>query len=117
MQFVIEDWPFGQPFPKGNARTSSRGWWDKNLGFHVYSGATLPKELRPYRSKDFSLARWCEDEINGTVMPTTPSSTRYEPRPHQVEGAQQIIRAYGDGERGFLEADGTGLDIGMVTIG
>lgn len=109
MQFVIEDWPFGQPFPKGNARTSSRGWWDKNLGFHVYSGATLPKELRPYRSKDFSLARWCEDEINGTVMPTTPSSTRYEPRPHQVEGAQQIIRAYGDGERGFLEADGTGL--------
>ena len=76
MQFVIEDWPFGQPFPKGNARTSSRGWWDKNLGFHVYSGATLPKELRPYRSKDFSLARWCEDEINGTVIPTTPDPTR-----------------------------------------
>ena len=109
MQFVIEDWPFGQPFPKGSTRTASRGWWDKSIGFHVYSAVTLPKELRPYRSKDFSLARWCEDEINGTIMPATPSSTRYAPRPHQVEGANQIVDAYRRGERGFLEADGTGL--------
>ena len=107
MQFVIDEWPWGQPFPKGSGR--SKGWWDKSIGFHIYSAPALPRELRPYHCKDFSLGRWYEDEINNAVMPVTPSQTQYTPKDHQNEGADAIIRAYRNNERGFLEADGTGL--------
>ena len=107
MQFVIDEWPWGKPFPKGSGR--SKGWWDKSIGFHIYSAPALPRELRPYHCKDFSLGRWYEDEINNAFMPVTPSQTQYTPKDHQNEGADAIIRAYRNNERGFLEADCTGL--------
>lgn len=45
-------------------------------GFALYRGVLLPKELRPFRSQDLSLARWIEDERNATVLPVVEHGDR-----------------------------------------
>lgn len=89
-------------------------YW-KNHKIHVYRGTILPPELRPYRSEDFSYARWQEDELNKMVMPPEKSSVSFTPREHQLEAAKKIIKAYQQGWRGFLEADKTGLGKGLAS--
>lgn len=85
-------------------------------GLHLYKGALLPKHLRPYASKDFSYARWREDEANAIVQTPEKGSARFTPRPHQLEAAKKIYIAYQNGWRGFLESDSTGLGKTLSTL-
>lgn len=85
-------------------------------GLHLYKGALLPKHLRPYASKDFSYARWREDEANAIVQTPEKGSASFTPRPHQLEAAKKIYIAYQNGWRGFLESDSTGLGKTLSTL-
>ena len=94
-------------------------YYDKAKKVHFYKGAILPPELRIYKSEDFSLARWVEDEANGLVLPPQKASVTFSPKAHQKEGAKKIFKAYNDGWRGALLADKTGLGktlTGLVSI-
>lgn len=83
-------------------------WKDKKI--NVYKGSPLlPPDLQPYRSKDFSYQRWQEDELNGMVLTPETGKTKFSLREHQVEASKKILGAYSKKERGFLEADKTGL--------
>lgn len=82
----------------------------KEHKIHVYKGSPiLPAELRPFRCQDFSIGKWHEDEINGLSLPPEKGTARFTPRQHQIDGAQKIVQAYGNGHRGFLLSDGTGI--------
>lgn len=105
MYFVLS-LPWGVKFP------GVQYWKDRKI--HVYRGSILPKEMRPYASQDFSYERWQEDELNGIVMPPEKGSAKFTPREHQMEAAKKIFKAYSTGQRGFLEADKTGLGKGLA---
>lgn len=85
-------------------------------GLHQYTGPLLPKTLRPYASKDFSYARWREDEANAIVQTPERGSGSFKPKPHQLEAAQRIVASYNDGWRGYLQADSTGLGKTLSTL-
>lgn len=82
-------------------------------GLHQYTGPLLPKALRPYASKDFSYARWREDEDNAIVQQPERGSGSFKPKTHQLEAAQKIVASYNNGWRGYLQADSTGLGKGL----
>lgn len=106
MIYVLEDIPWGFKYPKVQ-------YW-KSHQISIYKGPLLPEALRPYRTNDFSFARWQEDELNGTVMPPEKGNTRFTPKPHQNEASKKIYQSYKNGARGFLEADMTGLGKGLA---
>jgi hypothetical protein len=81
--------------------------WDSDLRQFVYFGV-LPDGLKKYSSEDFSLERWIEDEINGSIQPIRYSNSM-KPRKHQVEAITRINQAAKAGWRGFIEADETGV--------
>lgn len=83
--------------------------YSKTLKVWTYQGDTLPAELIPYRSPDYSLLRWREDQYNRKILPVTPHEHRFTPRPHQKEAAIAIAKAAVAGKRGFIEGDGTGI--------
>ncbi|MDN5759165.1 MAG: DEAD/DEAH box helicase family protein [Tomitella sp.] len=80
----------------------------RSLGAYAHVGPELPVELRRYRSRPYSYARWREDEFNGHRGPgaSAPPKT---PRPQQVEGARAIATAYKAGWRGFWLGDDMGV--------
>lgn len=75
----------------------------------VFTGAILPSDLRPYRSQDYSLGRYYEDELNGHIMPPEKGTSVFKPHPHQASDAKKISEAYDNGWRGFLLASKTGV--------
>lgn len=83
--------------------------YDAKLKRSVYVGSTLPPELKPYQSKDYSLLRWDEDEYNKKVLPAGKVNYRFTPRDHQKVAASKIAKAAGAGWRGFIEADDMGF--------
>lgn len=99
--------------PWGFTHPGVQYWKDHKI--HVFRGAILPPELRPYASEDFSYSRWREDELNGMVMPPEKSPVTFTPREHQLAAAKRIVHAYQSGARGFLEADKTGLGKGLAS--
>lgn len=85
-------------------------------GFYVWKGVLLPADLQPYRTHDFSLSRWKEDEDNNTwVRPQAPK-VKFTPRPHQKEAAAKIAVSYQSGWSGFILADKTGLGKTLSTL-
>lgn len=98
--------------PWGVSHPKVKYWKDRKV--HVYKGAILPPELRPYKSEDFSYQRWQEDEMNGLVLPPEKSKTIFKPKEHQVEAAKKILQSYNSGSRGFLIADKTGVGKGLA---
>lgn len=82
--------------------------WDSDLRQFVFIGTQLPKDLTKYRTEEFSLERWIEDEING-YQPITTSKNLMTPRPHQVTAIKRIRSAAQGGYRGFINADSMGL--------
>jgi hypothetical protein len=100
--------------PWGFQHPDVQYWKDKKV--HVYKGALLPPELRRFASEDFSFARWREDELNGIVMPPEKGSVKFTPKPHQIEAAKAILKAYYTNKPGFLEADKTGLGKTLSTL-
>lgn len=93
--------------PWGFKHPNVQYWKDQKI--HVYKGAILPAELRPYASEDFSYSRWREDELNGMVMPPEKGAVKFTPKPHQVDAAKKIYKTYMTSGRGFLLGDKTGL--------
>lgn len=97
------------PFEERGVANANGARWDPYHRQTIYVGATLPYGLTPYASQDYSWERYVEDDLNGTIQPTRPSSMRFTPRPHQVEAVTKIANAAARGYRGFLEADDVGL--------
>lgn len=100
--------------PWGVTHPDVQYWKDRKL--HVYRGALLPESLRPYANEDFSYERWQEDEMNGLVQTPQKGNAKFVPRPHQLEAAKKIFKAYNEDWRGFLEADSTGLGKTLSTL-
>lgn len=85
------------------------GKYDSKLKRLVYNGEKLPSELEPYRSKDYSLLRWQEDDHNKSIYPAGTVPHTFVPRPHQKEASLKIAKAAKEGYRAFIEADDMGL--------
>ena len=80
----------------------------------MYSGATLPSDLKPYRATDFSYARWLEDDARGREAPITKAPVQFKPQAHQKEAAKAILSSHKRGRAGFLLADKMGLGKGLL---
>lgn len=96
------------PFTPGGFRVPGVTY-DSRLKKNIFAGESLPPELTPYQSKDFSWLRWQEDAYNKKILASTPLSYTMTPRPHQKEAAIAIAKAAKAGYRGFIEGDGTGI--------
>lgn len=83
--------------------------WNSQLRQFIYVGEMLPQRLVDYRSTDYSLSRWLEDEINGKIRVPTKGVNKMVPRPHQITAINKIVNAGIKGSRGFIEADSTGV--------
>lgn len=83
--------------------------YDAKLKRSIYTGDKLPDELEPYRSKDYSLTRWQEDDYNKSIFPAGTVPHTFVPRAHQKEAALKIAKAAKEGYRAFIEADDMGL--------
>lgn len=94
--------------------------WVKMSGLYLYSGETLPLELKEYATEDFTFSRWQEDDLrlSAKQAPISPlkGSVVFKPRPHQLEAAKKIFKSYYVGDPGFLEADKTGLGKTLSTL-
>jgi len=83
----------------------------------IYSGSVLPAVLHKYKSEDYSLNRWLEDQINKKYSPNQkPIPPLFLPRAHQQEGIDDVRQAAQAGWRGFIEADATGLGKSIVGL-
>lgn len=96
------------PFVPGGFRIPGTTY-DSKLKKTIFTGESLPAELEPYQSRDFSWLRWQEDNHNKAILPPKPLPYTMTPRPHQKEAAIAIAKAAKSGYRGFIEGDGTGL--------
>ena len=63
-------------------------------GFQVYDGVLLPRELRPFRSENFSLARWKEDEENAHVYVPDCNTTKIERKEQYNHIAEAVVNNY-----------------------
>jgi len=97
------------PWEAKSIATTMGAKWHQELRCHLYEGLTLPPQLAPYASEDFSLERWVEDELNGFIKPITPSAGRMTPRPHQKTAIKKIVACGKAGWRGFILADNVGI--------
>jgi superfamily II DNA or RNA helicase len=104
------------PWEAKSIATTMGAKWHPELRCHLYEGLTLPPQLAPYASEDFSLERWIEDELNGFMKPITPSPGRMTPRPHQKPAIKKIIACGKAGWRGFILADNVGLGKSLEAI-
>ena len=104
------------PWEAKSIATTMGAKWHPELRCHLYEGLTLPPQLAPYASEDFSLERWIEDELNGFMKPLTPSAGRMTPRPHQKTAIKKIIACGKAGWRGFILADNVGLGKSLEAI-
>lgn len=105
--WILDEVPFGVRLPGSS--------YDKARKQTVYLGASLPPELSPYRSKDYSLARWVEDEINGSPAPVGTAQPMV-PRADQREDIATIIRSIDAGHRGFFLTSQTGTGKTIVSV-
>lgn len=88
--------------------------WNPDLRQFLYEGLTLPTGLIPYASEDYSLERWVEDELNGSVKTPTGITGTMKPRPHQVKAIKKIEASAKAGWRGFILADNVGVGKGLI---
>lgn len=105
----------GNAFGEGYIRPKG-ATWNKRLRLYTYEGLSLPEELLPYKSNDYSLLRWREDQYNRKVLRVNPYEHRFTPRPHQKEAAIAIATSAKKGYRGFVEGDGTGIGKTLASI-
>lgn len=80
----------------------------RKLYWYNSSDGSVPNALKPYLSSDFSLSRWHQDDLNGTIQPAQQSQNVFTPHPHQMDAIKKIFDMYSADKRGFLEADATG---------
>lgn len=63
-------------------------------GYQVYNGVLLPRELRPYKSENFSLAKWKEDEENAHVFIPEKPKNRTELNEQYVSLKDKTVNNY-----------------------
>jgi len=92
--------PFRAPAPGAQ--------WRPDLQAHVWVGATLPPELRPYESAPYTFERFLEDELNAEPRPVPPARP-LTPREEQWAGADAVVAHAEAGGRVFLLGDDPGV--------
>lgn len=98
------------PWEERQLATTLGAEWVEKIRKHVYAGTLLPAPLQKYKSVDYSLERWLEDNINRAYAPNeAPTGPLFQPRPHQQEGIDDIESAGKAGWRAFVVADSTGV--------
>jgi len=105
--WVLDDVPFGLRLPGAI--------YDKSRKQTIFIGSSLPALCAPYSAKDYSLARWLEDDINGSLTPpqTTAPMT---PRPDQASDIKVIAQSVAAGHRGFFLTSQTGTGKTLVSV-
>ena len=89
--------------------------YNRAIGAHVVDALHLPDHCRPYEAKDYSLARWVQDDLNGEVAPVTQLPAM-RPRPDQLRDIATIVSADASGQRGFLLTSQTGTGKTLVSV-
>lgn len=102
--FVLES-----PWEARSAMQAFGAKYHAGLKIVTYQSGNLRAELEPYRSKDYSLERWIEDDLNRKPRPVETPKTFMKPRPHQEEAIKKIARTAKAGWRGFVLADNVGV--------
>lgn len=105
--WVLDDVPFGMRLPGVT--------YDKSRKQTLFIGATLPPACAHYTSKDYSLARWLEDDINGVQKPTSAVAPM-TPRPDQAADIQTISNSVASGTKGFFLTSQTGTGKTIVSV-
>lgn len=105
--WVLDDVPFGLRLPGAI--------YDKSRKQTIFIGSSLPPLCAPYSAKDYSLARWIEDDINGALTPPK-SAAPMTPRPDQAEDIKVIANAVAAGHRGFFLTSQTGTGKTIVSV-
>ena len=105
--WVLDDVPFGLRLPGAI--------YDKSRKQTIFIGASLPPLCAPYTAKDYSLARWIEDGINGTATPPLAAAPM-TPRHDQAEDIKVIEKAISSGARGFFLTSQTGTGKTLVSV-
>lgn len=107
--WVLEDVPFGMRFP-GLV-------YDKSRKATLFIGTALSPVAALYAAKDYSLARWLEDDINGRRSSTTAHDVApMTPRADQQEDINAINRSIEAGHRGFFLTSQTGTGKTIVSV-
>lgn len=85
-------------------------------GFSLYSGVLLPRDLRPYKSEDFSYTRWLEDEANAHV--SVPDRVGTPPLFTEAQQAsmEKLTKAYERGEAGAILLEAHGRERELVAL-
>lgn len=105
--WVLEGVPFGLRLPGAI--------YDKSRKQTIFIGTSLPSLCAPYNAKDYSLARWIEDDINGLLTPPQRAAPM-TPRPDQAADIEVITKAVSAGHRGFFLTSQTGTGKTIVSI-
>lgn len=105
--WVLEEIPFGMRFP-GLV-------FDKTRKAALFIAPRISPVAELYRSKDYSLARWIEDDLNGYVAQAQKADPM-TPRPDQADDIETICRAVDAGSRGFFLTSQTGTGKTMVSV-
>src|SRR5687768_5414627 len=82
--------------------------WHAGLQAHVWVGAELPPELRPYDPPPYTFERFLEDELNEKPRPL-PMARPLTPRDQQCDGADIVAAHAAAGGRVFLLGDDPGV--------
>lgn len=105
--WVLDDVPFGLRLPGAI--------YDKSRKQTLFIGTSLPPLCAPYTSKDYSLARWIEDGINGAAK-APQSAAPMTPRPDQAADIKTIKASIASGSRGFFLTSQTGTGKTIVSV-
>jgi hypothetical protein len=105
--WVLDDVPFGLRLPGAI--------YDKSRKQTIFIGSSLPPLCAPYSAKDYSLARWLEDDINGSLTPPK-SVSPMTPRPDQATDIKVIANSVAAGHRGFFLTSQTGTGKTLVSV-
>ena len=85
-------------------------------GYSLYAGVLLPKELRPYKSLDFSYTRWLEDEANAHVSTPEKEGRPRVLTPEQEVAIAQIVEAYQLEASGFILNQKQGFQKELIAL-
>jgi superfamily II DNA or RNA helicase len=99
------------PYDDRQTASWAKARWNPQLKSWVYlapKGTSLPEKLRPFAAPRHSWEAFREAKLNGGLQSDAAAGSKVTLFDHQVEGADQIMKAYNAGRSGFLLASDTG---------
>lgn len=85
-------------------------------GYMLYTGVLLPRELRPFKSEDFSYTRWVEDEANAHVSTPEKGLSKIILSSNEENIADKIVKQYTVGKSGIVLKGSFGSSIENISI-